>query len=144
MNPIKTLLYPLVVSILAAAAPALGGENPARPSPASITRADGATRVDRAASVDKGDKGERASSKKPALRGTANLNTADSATLELLPGIGEKKAASIIAFRHNRQFKKVEDLTRVKGFGRKTLQKLKPFLSVAGPNTLGLDEEGGE
>jgi competence protein ComEA len=86
----------------------------------------------------------RSRSGRGALKGVANLNTADAATLELLPGIGEKKADRIITFRHGHTFKRVEDLSRVKGFGRKTLQRLRPHLSVAGPTSLSVEEERGE
>lgn len=72
--------------------------------------------------------------------GTVNLNTADAPVLEQLPGIGEKKAERIIVYRHAHPFRKVEDLTRVRGFGKKTLARLKPFLSVSGPTTMGEPE----
>ena len=73
-----------------------------------------------------------------------NLNTADAATLELLPGVGEVKAQKIIDFRHKRPFKKVEELTRVKGFGKKTLTKLKPYLSISGTSTLATEDDAAE
>ncbi len=64
-----------------------------------------------------------------------NLNTATAAELSYLPGIGESKARAIIEHRSNRQFKKVEDLMRVKGIGRKTFKKIRPHLTVSGPTT---------
>ena len=70
------------------------------------------------------------------LRGLVNLNQADEPTLELLPGIGPAKARAIVELRGRRPFKKVEDLTRVKGIGRKTFARLKPFLTVTGASTL--------
>jgi len=68
--------------------------------------------------------------------GTVNLNEASEDQLMLLPGVGPSKAAAIVAWRakHGR-FKKVDDLTRVKGFGRKTLQKLRPSLALSGATT---------
>src|SRR5262249_35647345 len=74
-----------------------------------------------------------------ALHGTVNLNSAEPEALELLPGIGEAKAARIVTWRHTHPFKKVEDLTRVKGIGKKTRAKLKPYLSVTGQTTLSDD-----
>lgn len=69
--------------------------------------------------------------------GVVNLNTASEAELERLPGIGPAKAAAIVAYRQKHgPFRRVEDLRRVKGFGRKTLLRLRPYLAVAGPTTL--------
>ncbi len=68
--------------------------------------------------------------------GVVNLNTATETELMLLPGVGPSKAAAIIAFRKKYgSFKKVDDLNKVKGFGYKTLKKLKPHLAVAGATT---------
>ena len=73
----------------------------------------------------------------PASAGTVNLNTATEEELDRLPGVGPSKAAAIVAWRKKYgAFKRIEDITRVKGFGRKTLQRLKPYLSVSGPTTL--------
>jgi competence protein ComEA len=73
---------------------------------------------------------------KPAPSGTVNLNTATAEQLEMLPGVGPSKAEAIVAWRKKHgAFKKVDDLTRVKGFGRKTLQKLRPYLAVSGATT---------
>lgn len=52
-----------------------------------------------------------------------NVNTADAATIaEALTGVGEKKAAAIVADRtKNGAFKTVDDLKRVSGIGEKTI-----------------------
>jgi len=71
-----------------------------------------------------------------ALRGVANLNEADEATLTLLPGIGEERAKRIVEYRRAHPFKHAEEVTRVRGIGRKTFARLKPFVSVAGATTL--------
>jgi competence protein ComEA len=70
------------------------------------------------------------------LSGTLNLNTATAAQLDQLPGVGEKAAKRIIEHRAKTPFAKVEDLRKVKGFGAKKLEKLKPYLTVSGPTTL--------
>jgi len=71
------------------------------------------------------------------VQGKLNLNQADEQQLRLLPGVGASKAASIVAWRkkHGR-FRRVKDLRRVKGFGKKTVDKLEPYLSLTGPTTL--------
>ena len=61
-----------------------------------------------------------------------NLNTATQAQLESLPGVGAKAAQRILEYRkQNGNFKKIEDLMNVKGFGEKTFLKLKPLLTVS-------------
>ena len=70
------------------------------------------------------------------LTGKVNLNQATAAQLELLPGVGEKMAKLIVAYRDKQPFARIEDLVRVKGIGKKKLEKLKPYLSVSGETTL--------
>jgi competence protein ComEA len=63
------------------------------------------------------------------LVGKININSADTATLSQLPGIGPKTADKITAFRtEHGQFKSLEDLIQVKGIGDKKLAKITPFL----------------
>ncbi len=66
---------------------------------------------------------------------TININTATVAELGYLPGVGKSKAEAIVKYRTNRQFKKIEDLMRVKGIGRKSFKKMRPYLSVKGETT---------
>jgi competence protein ComEA len=63
---------------------------------------------------------------KPA--GLVNLNTADKAALESLPGVGSATADAIIAAR---PFKTVDDLKNVKGIGDAKFEKLKGLVTVA-------------
>jgi competence protein ComEA len=54
--------------------------------------------------------------------GLLNLNTADSAALQALPGVGPALAARIIAWRDaNGPFRAVDELLAVSGIGEKTL-----------------------
>jgi competence protein ComEA len=60
-----------------------------------------------------------------------NINTADKALLTQLPGIGPKTADIILQYRQdNGQFKSIDELTKVKGIGDKSLAKLKPYLQT--------------
>jgi competence protein ComEA len=68
--------------------------------------------------------------------GVVNINTASMHQLELLPGIGPSRASRIVSFRLLKPFRRVVELTRVKGIGRKTVRKLKVYLTVEGPTTL--------
>ena len=58
-----------------------------------------------------------------------NINTASAAELESLPNIGAKKAQLIIEAR---PFNTVDDIVKVKGIGPKTLELLRPRLTVRG------------
>ena len=58
--------------------------------------------------------------------GMVNINTADAATLQTLPGIGETKATEIIAYRDEHgAFGSVEDIKNVSGIGEGTFSRIK-------------------
>lgn len=67
----------------------------------------------------------------PAFAAT-DLNTASLAELQKVNGIGPKKAEAIIEYRKKTPFKSVDDLDKVPGFGKATLDKVKPELTVSG------------
>ena len=67
----------------------------------------------------------------PGVSPKVNINTASAAELETLPGIGEKRAADIIADREaNGPFRVPEDITRVSGIGEGTLAGLIDYITV--------------
>jgi len=71
-----------------------------------------------------------------AAQGVVNINKASKEELMMLPGIGEKTAGNIIAYRKaNGQFSSLDNLTRVKGFNRKKLDKIRQYLVLDGPTT---------
>lgn len=60
-----------------------------------------------------------------------SVNLATAEELERLPGIGPVLAWRIVEDRaRNGRYTRPEDLLRVKGIGRKTLDKLRPYLLV--------------
>lgn len=70
------------------------------------------------------------------ISGVVNLNTANAEELQLLPGVGEKRAAAIIEIRKRKGgFKAVEELADVKGVGEALIERLRPHLTVSGKTT---------
>jgi competence protein ComEA len=64
-----------------------------------------------------------------------DLNTATRSELEAVRGIGPAKAKAIIEHREkNGPFNNVDDLTKVKGFGKASVEKLKSDLTVQAPD----------
>ena len=65
------------------------------------------------------------------VNGKVNINTADSVTLQTIPGIGPSKAARIIEYRKTSgRFKKTEDIKNVTGIGDKTYESIKEYITV--------------
>jgi len=65
------------------------------------------------------------------LFNSININTASEKELQRLPRIGPAKAKLIVEFRNkNGKFNYVEELLEIKGIGKKTLEKLKPYLLI--------------
>ena len=69
--------------------------------------------------------------------GRVVLNEASAEQIDKLPGIGLKKAQSIVELRTKLggRFKRLEDLTRVKGIKRKAIEKLRPHVILDAPST---------
>ena len=60
-----------------------------------------------------------------------DVNAADAAELERLPGVGPALAARIVEERERRgPFRSTEDLTRVRGIGPKTRQALEAYVTT--------------
>jgi hypothetical protein len=58
-----------------------------------------------------------------------NVNNATEAELETIPGIGPAISKQIIA---GRPYGRIEDLERVRGIGRYTLNSIRPYVKVEG------------
>ena len=68
----------------------------------------------------------------PETDGLLDLNTATAEELQTLPGIGEKLAAAIVAYREeNGPFASVWMLESVSGIGRGKLEVVLPYICVS-------------
>ena len=74
--------------------------------------------------------GWQASQENQAVSSIVNLNTADLASLEALPGVGEVTAKQIIDYRTQHRFNKIEDIMKVNGIGPAKFAKMRDFLEV--------------
>ena len=60
-----------------------------------------------------------------------SLNRADAWLLEVLPGIGKIKAQAVVDYRNQHgHFRRIEDLLKVSGIGKSTLDNIKDLISV--------------
>lgn len=60
-----------------------------------------------------------------------NLNSATEEQLKNIPGIGPSKAKEILNYREqNHGFNSIDDLMKIKGFGKKTFEKLKEHFTI--------------
>jgi len=57
-----------------------------------------------------------------------NVNAADLAALQRLPGVGPALAARIVETRAAKPFATADDLRRVRGIGAKTLETIRPYV----------------
>ena len=61
-----------------------------------------------------------------------NLNTAGREQVLELPGIGDKLAERILAYRKSHgAFRNVEELRKVKGIGKKRMEQVRPLVTAA-------------
>jgi competence protein ComEA len=68
---------------------------------------------------------------KKTFSGKLNLNFASIEQLAALPGIGEKTAGNIYAYRNRvGKIKSLDELLNIKGIGEKKISKLKDFLTL--------------
>lgn len=78
----------------------------------------------------------------PPLEGQLNVNEATAEQWDLLPGVGPTTAARILAFVQKRPLSHTSQLMRIKGIGRKTYDRMKPFLVLTGATTLRIVKPG--
>lgn len=69
------------------------------------------------------------------LYAVVDLNTASVEELRAVKGVGASKAEAIVQHRtQHGPFKSVEELDDVKGFGKKTVERLRSEFSVSKPD----------
>jgi len=82
--------------------------------------------------------GLAAAAAKPVPADKLNINTARAEELATLPGVGEKLAARIVAYREKAgAFKAAEELMNVQGIGEKNFAKLERHITVGGAASKG-------
>jgi competence protein ComEA len=78
------------------------------------------------------------SSAEPAQPALVDLNRASAEELMTLPGVGPARAQAILAFRQaHGGFTSLSQLLRIKGFGRATLRRLRPLLTLTPQSSAG-------
>jgi competence protein ComEA len=76
-------------------------------------------------------KASKLNKKSTGVRGKININTADARTLVALKSIGKSKATRIVEDRKaNGPFTSVDDLTRIKGIGKGTVNKNRHLITI--------------
>ncbi len=60
-----------------------------------------------------------------------NINTASQSEFEMLPGIGQEKAARIVSYRsENGPFSSIEEIQKVPGIGMQIFKQIEPYLKA--------------
>lgn len=109
----------------------LAAKGEIRPPRRSVARGAGADSSEKP--MDSRKRGENSGPKKFTTpgEGTVNINSAGLEELQRLPGIGPAMARRIIDYRNEHgRFQSVEELVEVRGIGPKTLEKMRPFVSL--------------
>lgn len=83
-----------------------------------------------AAASKSSQRGTTVSKKASELTEPINVNAANQAELQKLPGIGPKLSQRILDERGKGPFKSIDELRRVAGIGPKTLEKLRPHVTI--------------
>ena len=106
--------------------PRTAGAAPAAPSPSVASEQSGQTAAAASPANDRPIA--------PAIASRIDVNAASQTELESLPGIGPALARRIMDDRERfGPFATVESLTRVKGIGPKTLERLRPLIRAGAP-----------
>ena len=121
----KVILALGLAFLLLAGGYRLGGEGQGRPYQVSVTRADQPAAEDPLPTAD-------SSRPDSLLEGEViDINSAPVEDLQRLPGIGEKRAQAIVAWREEHgPFQSVDELVQVSGIGEKLLAGLRDYAAA--------------
>ena len=121
-----------VLALTAGAALFCGGRFSAQLSGAQPWRVNAARRPSEAAVSTQANSGGGSGGPESLLPGeTINVNTADVYDLQRLPGIGEKRAQDVIAYREEHgPFHSVDELVNVPGIGPAILENLRDYATT--------------
>jgi competence protein ComEA len=101
-----------------------GGESFTREEPATPRP------VSRSKNREEAPSAKKPSQKETGLTSAIDINRATLTELQRLPGVGPKMSQKIVDERDKAPFKSVDDLRRVHGIGPKTLERLRPHVTV--------------
>lgn len=109
---LTALMPPVLVMLLAAAPAAPAPVLPAAEAWAGVQQGGGSTVPD----------------------SQVDINSASAAELQKVPGIGPALAQRIIQFREEHgPYERIDDLLNVRGIGVRSLERLRPYLTVKAP-----------
>lgn len=117
----------LCAVVLSLGSSASAQSRPGQSQSASATASSGAVRAS----------GASTAANAQSVEGVVNINTATEDELQRLPRVGPSRAAAIVALRTRVQrFRSADDLLRVRGIGRSSLRRLRPYVTLNGETTL--------
>jgi len=129
LSPPGRMAVGVAVAEAATALPA-GTAAPAA-SAASAAADAGAPAADAGGEAEGADAGAPAASAGVGADGKVILNLATEEDLRRLPGVGATRARAILTLRARlKRFGRVEDLLKVKGFGRRSIARLRPMVRL--------------
>jgi competence protein ComEA len=123
------------VAEAATAAPVSGGSAPLAPAGLPAPAATASAAADAGAPAADAGEAESADAGAPSAGvgadGKVILNLATEEDLRRLPGVGATRARAILTLRARlKRFGRVEDLLKVKGFGRRSVARLRPMVRL--------------
>lgn len=109
-----------------------GGDTAHDSASASVSTVESSGSASHPSNAGSSGKSSRSSNKfSDPSQGRVNLNTADAAQLQHIPGIGPAMAERILAYRRTAgRIQSPDELLQISGIGDKKYQKMKPYMTV--------------